>query len=85
MSCSGWADLFVDTRGKGRLFVAKERTEAEWYEMMNRLRGLFFDELAKKDYHLLGLTKDSAHLDHYLSKKQEILEDYFVIRDWQVL
>jgi hypothetical protein len=85
MSCSGWADLFIDTRGQGRLFVAKERTEAEWREMMNRLRELFFAELAKKDYHLLGLTKDSAHLNHYLYRKQEILEDYFTIQDWQVL
>jgi len=38
--------------------------------------------LAKKDCHLLGLTKDQAHLNEYLAKKQRILRDYFVIRDW---
>jgi hypothetical protein len=82
MSDSGWAELFIDTRGKGKLFIAKEKTLAEWYEMMNRLRQLFHSELARKDYHLLGLTKDKAHLNHYLSQKQKILEDYYSIRDW---
>jgi hypothetical protein len=84
MSDSGWADLFIDTRGKGKLFIAKEKTLAEWYEMMNRLRQLLYSELARKDYHLLGLTEDKAHLNHYLSQKQEILRDYYIIQDWEL-
>ena len=85
MSCSGWADLFVDTTGRATLFIAKEKTEAEWYDMMNKLRQLFSDELAKKDYHLLGLTKDRSHLDLYLAKKLSILEEYFTIQDWKLV
>jgi len=82
MSDSGWADLYVDTRGKGRLFFARQKSLAEWYEMMNRLRELLFSELARKDYHLLGLTEDKAHLNEYLTKKQDILADYFIIQNW---
>ena len=82
MSDSGWADLYVDTRGKGRLFIARQKSLAEWYGMMNRLRELLFSELARKEYHLLGLTKDKAHLNEYLAKKQEILADYYIIQDW---
>ena len=85
MSDSGWADLFIDTRGKAKLFIAKEKTLDEWCEMMERLRQLFFVELAKKDYHLLGLTKDKSHLYQYFSQKQAILEDYFIIRDWTLI
>lgn len=84
MSESGWSDLFIDTRGKARLYIAKEKTLNEWYEMMERLRQLFFGELAKKRYHLLGLTKDEMHLHEYFSKKQRILEDYFIIQDWSL-
>lgn len=82
MSESGWADLFIDTRGKGKLFIAKQKTLEEWFEMMERLRQLFFGELAKKGYHLLGLTKDQNHLNEYFSKKQKILDDYFIVIDW---
>ena len=82
MSDSGWADLYIDTRGKGRLFIAKKKSLDEWYEMMGRLRELLYSELARKDYHLLGLTQDKAHLSEYLVKKQDILADYFIIRDW---
>jgi hypothetical protein len=82
MSDSGWSDLFIDTRGKARLYMAKEKTLNEWYEMMGRLRQLFFGELAKTGYHLLGLTKDQMHLHEYFLKKQRILRDYFIIQDW---
>ena len=85
MSCSGWADLFIDSRYRAKLFVAQEKSDAEWVEMMERLRTLFYDELAKKDYHLLGLTQDPVQLQQYLAKKQEILADYYVIRDWQMV
>lgn len=84
MSDSGWADLFIDTRGKAKLFIAKQKTLAEWYEMMDRLRQLFFGELEKKGNHLLGLTKDQQHLNEYFFKKQRILEDYFTVLDWQL-
>jgi hypothetical protein len=84
MSDSGWADLYIDTRGKGRLFIARQKSLAEWYEMMNRLRELLFSELARKDYHLLGLTKDRAHLNQYLARKQDILADYFIIQNWAI-
>jgi hypothetical protein len=83
MSDSGWADLFIDTRGKAKLFISKDKTLAEWYELMNRLKQLLHSELARVDYHLLGLTKDKAHLNEYLMKKQAILEDYYVIMDWK--
>jgi hypothetical protein len=85
MSDSGWADLFIDPRGKAKLFIAKQKTLAEWYEMMDRLRQLFFGELEKKGNHLLGLTKDESHLNEYFSKKQMILEEYFTVMDWSLL
>lgn len=84
MSDSGWADLFIDTRGKAKLFIAKQKTLAEWCEMMEQLRQLFFGELGKKGNHLLGLTKDQHHLNEYFFKKQRILEDYFTVLDWQL-
>ena len=84
MSDSGWADLFIDTRGKGKLFIAKDKTLEQWYEMMGDLRQLFFDELTKKGYHLLGLTKDPAHLHEYFTKKQAILEEFYIILDWSL-
>jgi len=84
MSANGWADLFIGSGGKGKLFIAKEKTQAEWVEMMNRLKQLFFSELAKKHYHILGLTKDRNHLIYYLVKKQAVLEDYYIIQDWEL-
>jgi hypothetical protein len=80
-SRNGWADLVVDPRGRGRLFVAKMRTDQEWQEMMVRLRKLTMDSVAIFDYHLLGLTKDPQQMNRYLSAKTEILADYFDIRD----
>ena len=82
MSMNGWADLFIDPRGKGQLFVAKEKTLGEWYEMMEKLRQLLFDELAGNNYHLLGLTKNAINLTRYLAQKEEILAGYFIIEDW---
>jgi hypothetical protein len=81
MSCNGWAELFIDTRGHAKLFVSREKAEEEWVEMMNALRGLFFSELSKKDCRFLRFMKDSVGLNQYLARKQEILADYFVIRD----
>jgi hypothetical protein len=78
---NGWADLVIDPRGRGRLFVAKMRTDQEWQEMMVRLRKLYVDSVAIFDYHLLGLTKNPQQMDRYLSAKTEILSDYFDIRD----
>jgi len=83
MSMSGWAELFIDTRGRAKLFIAKDKTLPEWYELMNRLKELLYSELARVDYHLLGLTKDQARLNSYLAKKQTILEDYYVSMDWK--
>jgi hypothetical protein len=85
MSDSGWSDLFIDTRGRAKLFAATEKTLSEWYEMMGRLRQLFFGELAKKGYHLLGLTQDEMHLHEYFAKKQRILADYYIIQDWSLM
>ena len=82
MSASGWADLYVDTCGKAKLFIAKDNTEAQWVEMMEKLRQLFFEQLARKDYHLLGLTKDRALMNEYLWRKQSILSEYFILQDW---
>ena len=84
LSDSGWADLFIDTRGKGKLFIAKDKTQEQWYEMMEKLRQLFFGELTKKGYHLLRLTKDPAHLNEYFMKKQAILEDFFIVLNWSL-
>jgi len=81
ISSSEWSELVIDPRGKARLFVAKYKELDEWNEMMCELRDLFIEEVAKKEYHLLGLTKDKAHLNEYLRKKEEILRDYFVIED----
>ena len=78
-------DLYIDPRGKGRLFIAKQKTLAEWYEMMSRLRDLLFRVLALKDYHLLGLTKDKVYLHRYLAQKLDILADYYIIQDWGLL
>jgi hypothetical protein len=82
MSDSGWADLFIDPRGRAKLFIAKQKTLEEWYEMMGKLRALFFGELEKKGNHLLGLTKDQNQLNQYFAVKQRILEDYFTVIDW---
>ena len=84
MSASGWADLFIDPRGKGKLFISREKTETEWYEMMAKLKQLFDDVLAKRSYHLLGLTKDKTLLNYYLARKMDVLKDYYVIQDWQL-
>jgi hypothetical protein len=85
MSASGWADVFIDPRGHAKLFISRERTETEWYEMMAKLKQLFYDELARKEYHLLGLTKDKTHLNEYFSKKMAILRNYFIVQDWQMV
>lgn len=81
ISSSKWSDLVIDLRGKARLFVAKDKKLDERDEMMNKLEDLFIEEVAKKEYHLLELTKDEAHLNEYLSKKEAILRDYFIIED----
>ena len=81
ISSSEWSELAIDPRGIARLFVAKDKELDEWDKMMCELRDLFIEEVAKKEYHLLGLTKDRAHLNEYLSKKEEILRDCFVIED----
>ena len=82
MSMNGWADLFVDARGKGKLFIARENTLVEWNEMMAQLKQLLYAELAKKDFHLLGLTQDDTHLNEYLAKKQAVMARYFTIVNW---
>jgi hypothetical protein len=84
MSANGWADLFIDPRGRAKLFVAKERTLAQWYQMLDELRQLLYSELAKKDHHLLGLTSDSTHLNEYLVKKQAILAKHYHIGDFEL-
>ena len=85
MSCNGWADLFIDTRGHAKLFISREKAEEEWVEMMNALRALFFEELSRNDCRFLRFTRDSAHLDRYFVQKQEILAEYFIIRDLGLL
>jgi len=85
MSDSGWADLFIDTRGKAKLFIAKQKTLEEWCEMMARLRQLFFSELTRNNYHLLGLTKDLINLNSYLVQKQMILDEYYTVMDWSLV
>jgi hypothetical protein len=82
MSENGWADLVIDPRGKAKLFIAKEKTLEQWYEMLGRLRALYFTEVARKDYHLLGLTHDAVQMTHYLAEKQAILADYYLIQDY---
>jgi hypothetical protein len=84
LSDSGWAELFIDRMGRGQLYVAREKTLEEWYEMMGKLRQLFFDALANKGYHLLRLTKDRLHIQEYMMSKQRILYDYFHIVDWSL-
>jgi len=81
ISSSEWSELVIDPRGRARLFVAKDKELHEWEEMMYELRDLFIEEVAKKEYHLLGLTKDKAHLNEYLRKKEEILRNCFLIED----
>ena len=84
LSANGWADLFIDPTGRARLFIAKEKTEAEWVEMMGKLRQLFYAELARKNYHFLAFTKDKTHLSNYLHKKQQILKDYYIFQEWKL-
>jgi hypothetical protein len=85
ISTSGWADLFIDLHGRGKLFITREKSLSEWCEMMAKLRQLFYNALADKNYHLLGITKDKVYLKGYLEKKMEILKNYYIILDWQVL
>jgi hypothetical protein len=84
VSDSGWAELFINPSGKARLFIAKQKTLAEWYEMMKKLKQLFNRALTGTDYHFLGLTKDYTHLNQYFAEKQEILADYYVIQNWSL-
>jgi hypothetical protein len=84
MSANGWADLFIDPTGRAKLFIAKEKTEAEWVEMMEKLRQLFHTELARKNHHFLAFTKDKTHLSNYLCQKQQILKDYFIFQEWKL-
>ena len=82
MSDSGWADLFIDTRGKAMLYIALKKTLKEWEEMMEKLRQLFFEELVKSGNHFLVFTKDKTHLYEYFVRKQQILKDYFIVEKW---
>jgi hypothetical protein len=82
MSDSGWADLYIDPKGQGKLFIAKEKTLAEWYEMMTELKRLLYEALAETDYHLLGLTQDKGLLNKYMKNKRDILLKYYIIQDW---
>ena len=84
MSKSGWADLFLDPQGKGRLYVANKNTREQWAEMMNRLSELYFEELKLKDDRLVKLTQDSVLLRSYLNQKEKILADYYTIQDWNL-
>jgi|LGVF01.1.fsa_nt_gb hypothetical protein len=81
ISSSEWSDLVIDPRGKARLFIAEDKELDEWQEMMSKLQELFIEAVARKEYHLLGLTKDKAYLNEYLSKKEAILQDCFIIED----
>ena len=47
----------------------------------SRLQQLLIDEMRKKKNRLLGLTKDETHLREYLSQKEAILRDYYVVQD----
>ena len=84
ISDSGWADLYINPHGTAKLFIAKEKTLAEWYKMMDTLKTLFYGELGKKGYHFLGLAKDKVQLNHYYALKQEILKEYYVIKNWRI-
>lgn len=82
MSMNSWADLYVDARGNGKLFIARENTLDEWNKMMAQLKQLLYEELAQKDFHLLGLTQDDTHLNEYLAKKLAVMARYFIIMNW---
>ena len=82
MSDSGWADLYINPKGQGKLFIAKEKTLAEWYEMMDELKRLLYEALAETDYHLLGLTQDKVLLNKYMKNKRDILLKYYIIQNW---
>ncbi len=84
MSKSGWADLFLDPQGKGRLYLANKNTREQWAEMMNRLSELYFEEVKLKDDRLVKLTQDSVLLRSYLHQKEKILADYYTIQDWNL-
>lgn len=79
MSCNGWADLYIDTRGKSTLFIAKDQTTAGWHEMMRRLQQLFQQTVAQSGYHFLAITRNSALLHAYMAAKYSILADYYLI------
>lgn len=84
MSKSGWADLFLDPQGKGRLYLANKNTREQWAEMMNRLSELYFEEVKLKDDRLVKFTQDSVLLRSYLHQKEKILADYYTIQDWNL-
>ena len=81
MSAPNWSELVINPKGEARLFTARNVGDEGWQEIMNRLRDLFIDEMRKKRNRLLAFTKDESHLNEYLSKKETILKDYFVIQD----
>ena len=82
MSDSGWADLYIDTSGKGKLFIARDKPLAEWFEMMDELKRLLYEALAQTDYHLLGLTQDEKLWNEYMNAKRGIMEKYYIILNW---
>jgi hypothetical protein len=84
LSDSRWADLFINPRGRAKLFIAREKTLDQWYALMESLRQLFFRELARKGNRLLAFTKDEYHMHEYFCKKQAILDDYFITLDWSL-
>jgi hypothetical protein len=84
ISANGWADLYIGTSGQAKLFIAGEFSDDAWKMMLNRLRGLLYHELAHFDYNLLPLLKDASALEHYLSEKTAILDEYYTVQDWQL-
>lgn len=77
----GWADLVISPSGRGRLFIAMDKDPFEWQQMMNLLKELLIDTLKSVEFRLLSLTKNADLQDEYLTKKESILRECFLIKE----
>ena len=82
----GWVDdLAISPSGRGGLFAAKNSSQPEWEQMMNSVRQLFIWATRSAGFHLLGLVNDKGLLNEYLTTKESILRQCFLIEEMERL
>jgi hypothetical protein len=77
----GWVDLVISPSGRGRLFIAMDKDSSAWQQMMNLLKELLISTLRLVEFRLLSLTQNADLQNEYLTKKESILRECFLIKD----